>query len=387
MSDDQHTAELKRTPLFNMHAEAGGRMVAFAGYEMPVQYRDGILAEHRWTRAKAGLFDVSHMGQAWLRTRDAELSAPDAHDKVAAALETLVPSDIASLAPGEARYTLLMNDQGGALDDLIVTRPYGAERQGYVFLVVNASRKADDYAHIAARLGDRCALEIKDDRSLLALQGPQAEAALESVAPGVSAQTFMGMRPYQWNGADLLVSRSGYTGEDGFEISVPNDHAAAFADALLAHDDVAWIGLGARDSLRLEAGLCLYGQDIDETTSPVEAALTWTIAKSRRETGGFPGFERIKAELAGGAARKRVGLKPHGQGIPRHGAEVLQGDRVVGTVTSGVFGPTVKGAVAMGYVETALAKPDAELEIALRGKRLKAVVTRMPFVEHRYKRA
>lgn len=371
MSD---TAGLARTPLHALHLELGARMVAFAGYEMPLQYPGGILAEHRQCRDAAALFDVSHMGQAWLA----------AETDAAAALETLVPGDIAGLAPGEMRYTLLLNDEGGAIDDLIVARPGSAER---LSLIVNAARKAQDYRHIGERLAGRARLEPAEGLALLALQGPRAEGALAALCPAARGLRFMSSARLAVDGIACTVARSGYTGEDGFEISVPASRAGDVARLLLAHPDVEPAGLGARDVLRLEAGLCLYGQDLDETTSPVEAGLAWTVAPGRRRAADFPGAARILGELAEGPARRRVGLRPEGRAPVRAGAAILdRRGRQVGTVTSGGFSPRLGAPVAMGYVAAAHGDPDAALFASVRGKEVACRVGALPFVAHRTRR-
>jgi aminomethyltransferase len=367
------------TPLHEEHARAGARMVPFAGYSMPVQYPAGILAEHVWTREHAGLFDVSHMGQA-------ALIGPD-HATTAKALEALVPADILNLRPGRQRYTQLLTDDGGILDDLMVARPGNPLQDGELLLVVNASTKEDDTTHMAARLPAGVELRRFDDRALLALQGPQAEAVLARQAPDVAALSFMEVAQTMIGGIPVQVSRSGYTGEDGFEISVPDERAAELWRLLMADEQVKPIGLGARDSLRLEAGLCLYGHDIDPTTSPVEAGLAWSIQKRRREEGGFPGAARVQREIREGPARVRVGLKPEGRAPAREGAAVTTPDgREVGHVTSGGFGPTVNGPVAMGYVARESSQPGTELALVVRGRPLPAKVVPMPFAPHRYKR-
>ena len=360
---------LSRTPLHDLHVALGARMVPFAGYEMPVQYTGGILAEHRWTRGNAALFDVSHMGQATIRGEDR-----------VAALEALVPGDVAALAPGRMRYTMLTGDDGGILDDIIVTNV-----GDYLFLVVNAARKQADLAHLRAALPASCELAELSERALLALQGPAAAAVMARLAPGAERLDFMSAAPFVVDGSPLAVTRSGYTGEDGFEISVPAADAVRIAELLLGHDEVAPAGLGARDTLRLEAGLCLYGHDIDETTTPVEAGLAWTISKRRRAEGGFPGADRILREIADGPARRRVGLALEGRAPAREHAEIIdaQGSRI-GTVTSGGFGPTVGAPVAMGYVEAAHAAPDTPVDILVRDKPRPARVARLPFVAHRY---
>lgn len=361
--------DLLTTPLTALHQSLGAKMVPFAGYLMPVQFPLGVLGEHRHTRAKAGLFDVSHMGQ--LRIDGGE---------AAARMETLVPGDIAGLAAGRTRYTQFTNAEGGILDDLMVTNA-----GDHLFVVVNAACKQADTALLRETFGS--AVTPLDDRALLALQGPAAEAVLSALAPAAAAMSFMSFQAMDVAGAPCFVTRSGYTGEDGYEISVPAGAAQALAERLLAHPDVEPVGLGARDSLRLEAGLCLYGHDIDTTTSPVEAALTWSIGKRRREQGGFPGAARIQAELAGGTARRRVGIRPEGRAPAREGTEITDvGGRPVGRVTSGGFGPTVDGPVAMGYVETALAAEGTELLLVVRGKPLPARVARLPFVTPGYKR-
>jgi aminomethyltransferase len=370
---------LKRTPLYDLHVALGAKMVPFAGYAMPVQYPLGILKEHLHTRAEAGLFDVSHMGQA-------NLDGPD-HATTAAALEALVPTDIAGLKPGQQRYSQLLNDEGGIIDDLMVTRPTSAEEDGRLFLVVNAGRKDVDYAHIAARLPGNVKLTPLADRALLAFQGPAAASLMAKLSGNAAKLQFMHVGSERVGDFDCHVSRSGYTGEDGFEISVAADQATDLAKLLLAQPNVQPIGLGARDSLRLEAGLCLYGHDIDETTSPIEAGLAWSIQKRRRTEGGFPGFERIRDELARGSGRKRVGIKPEGRAPAREGTEILAmlGDRI-GMVTSGGFGPSVNAPVAMGYVHSGYAAPGTSVNLMVRGKALTASVVPLPFVAHRYLR-
>ncbi len=373
------TEPLKRVPLHDAHVALGARIVPFAGYEMPVQYRDGIIAEHGWTREKAGLFDVSHMGQARIVAAD--------HEAAARFLETLVPADILNLKPGQQRYTQLLNEQGGILDDLMVTRPVDPSLDGTLILVVNAGCKDHDYRHIETLLTEGVALHRDDDRALLALQGPGAAAVLARLAPEAAAMTFMSARPLPIAGIPAHVSRSGYTGEDGYEISVANRDARALWDKLLADPDVKPIGLGARDSLRLEAGLPLYGHDINQETSPVEAGLTWSIQRRRREEGGFPGQIRILNEIARGALRRRVGLLPEGRQPAREGAEIRTRDgQLVGEVTSGGFGPTVGGPVAMGYVVAEFSGLGTELDLIVRGKAIPARVVTLPFTPHRYRR-
>lgn len=369
----------KHTPLHGLHVELGARMVPFAGYDMPVQYPTGIIAEHNHTRTAAGLFDVSHMGQAFL-------VGPD-HAATAAAMEALAPADVLNLKPGRQRYTQLLNDDGGVIDDLMMTRPADAGDDGRLMLVVNASRKDVDYAWIEARLPAGVRLETAPERALLAIQGPKAEAVLGRHCDQIATLDFMAARPAVIAGADCHVSRSGYTGEDGFEISVAGDAAEDLARILLAEDEVLPIGLGARDSLRLEAGLCLYGHELDETTSPVEAGLVWSMQKRRRIDGGFPGFERIRRELTDGPSRVRVGLVVEGRAPAREGAEIRTPEgETVGIVTSGGFAPSFGGPIAMGYLPPSLAAPDTVVDLVVRGRPLTARVAKMPFVAHRYKR-
>lgn len=363
-------APLKRTPLYDLHLELGAKLVPFAGYEMPVQYPPGIIAEHRWTRENAGLFDVSHMGQIRVFGADAD-----------AALERLVPGDLKALDQGRMRYTLFTNDAGGVLDDLMATRlPDG------FLLVVNAARKEADLAHLQGALGaDRVVAQF--DRGLLALQGPKAAAVLARHAPEAARLAFLSGAEMSIGGAPCFVTRSGYTGEDGFEIGCPGERAADIARLLLGEPEVRPIGLGARDSLRLEAGLCLYGHDIDETTTPVEAGLAWAIGKRRRAEGGFPGADVILRQLRDGPARRRIGVRPEGRQPAREGAPVLDSQGAeVGKLTSGGFGPTVNAPIAMGYVAAALAQPGTPLQLLVRGKALPATAASLPFTPHRYHR-
>ncbi len=367
---------LKTTPLNALHRRLGAKMVPFAGYDMPVQYPAGILKEHLHTRAAAGLFDVSHMGQAFLRG-----------DAVDAAFETLVPGAIRELKPGQIRYTMLLNEAGGIRDDLMVTRPLGSEDGRTLFLVVNAGTKDADFAHIASSLAGRSELERLDGRALLALQGPKAAEVFARFAPEAASLKFMHAATLSVMGLDFYVSRSGYTGEDGYEISVPADAAEDFAQALLKEPEVLPIGLGARDSLRLEAGLCLYGHDIDETTTPVEANLTWAIGKRRKTDRDFPGADRILGQLFDGAPRLRVGLLPLEKAPAREGTAIHAPDgRPIGVVTSGGFGPTVGGPICMGYVEPAFAKDGTDVALMVRGTPRPARVAPMPFAPHRYHR-
>jgi aminomethyltransferase len=376
------SAILLRTPLHPLHLELGGRMVPFAGYEMPVQYEPGILREHLHTRAAAGLFDVSHMGQLALWPLSGKI------EDAARALETLVPADILGLAEGRQRYALFTSESGGILDDLMV-----ANRGSHLFLVVNAACKDDDEAHLRAHLSAACRIERLAGRALIALQGPQAEGALARLSSDIASMRFMDVRSVTLLSAACEVSRSGYTGEDGFEISVPASRAQDLARALLAGRNVMPIGLGARDSLRLEAGLCLHGSDIDTTTTPVEAALEWAMQKSRRaggaRAGGFPGAGVILRQLSDGAPRRRVGLRPQGRAPVRHGAALFRaeaGGGAVGVITSGGFGPSVNAPVAMGYVPAADAGAGEMLFAEVRGKRIPVEVCEMPFVPSKYKR-
>ncbi|MFN3658022.1 MAG: glycine cleavage system aminomethyltransferase GcvT [Pseudolabrys sp.] len=382
MTDAQPATPLKTTPLHALHIELGARMVPFAGYDMPVQYPAGILKEHLHVRAAAGLFDVSHMGQFELRARSGRI------DDAARALESVVPVDLVGLKGGRQRYALLTNDAGGIRDDLMI-----ANCVDRFVIVANAACKDADEAYLRDALAAQCELVRRDDRALLALQGPQAEQVLAALAPDVAAMRFMDVRAVRIAGIDCTVSRSGYTGEDGFEISVPAGEADALARKLLADTRVAPIGLGARDSLRLEAGLCLYGSDLDPSTTPVGAALEWSIQASRRRggtrAGGFPGAEAILAQLENGPARRRVGLRPDGRAPIRHGARLFrdaQGAEEIGVVTSGGFGPTVNAPVAMGYVAASAAATDGLIYAELRGAFVPVRVAPLPFVPTRYKR-
>ncbi|GGB52223.1 aminomethyltransferase [Roseibium aquae] len=379
MAESDLTAELLPTPLHDLHVELGAKMVPFAGYSMPVQYPSGIMSEHLHTREAAGLFDVSHMGQAFL-------TGPD-HETTARALEALTPSNFVELKPGKQRYTVFLNEQGGIIDDLMVSRPLSAEEDGRLMLVVNAARKIIDYAHLRERLPENVGLEIVEDRALIAVQGPQAVAVVAAHAPQAADLGFMEAAAMEFDGIDCHISRSGYTGEDGVEMSVPAGAAEAIARALLADERVKPIGLGARDSLRLEAGLCLYGHDLDEGTSPVEGAITFAMQKRRRENGGFPGAVRIQNELAEGPSRVRVGLKLEGRAPAREGAGIQALDGTpIGTVTSGGFAPTLGAPIAMGFVASGHAGAGTEVNLIVRGRELPAEVTEMPFVPHRYHR-
>ncbi|MBZ8117025.1 glycine cleavage system aminomethyltransferase GcvT [Roseovarius sp. LXJ103] len=371
--------ELFHTPLHALHVELGAKMVSFAGYAMPVQYPSGVLHEHLHTRSKAGLFDVSHMGQVRVEGAD--------YITAATALETLIPVDILGLEPDRQRYGFFTNDAGGIQDDLMISN-----RGDHIFLVVNAGCKANDIAYLKARLSGVAVTEITD-RALLALQGPAAETVLSTLNAKAGSMRFMDVASLSLAGVECWVSRSGYTGEDGYEISVPSAQAEAFARDLLAHPDVAPIGLGARDSLRLEAGLCLYGHDIDTDTTPVQAGLGWAIQKVRRNggdrAGGFPGADVILAELGNGAARKRVGLLPEGRAPMREGVPLfaqVDDEIPIGMITSGGFGPTVGAPIAMGYVPTAQAVTGTRVFGELRGKRLPLTITSLPFTPANFKR-
>lgn len=375
------TIPLKQTPLHALNVALGGRMVAFAGYEMPVQFPAGVLKEHLHTREAAGLFDVSHMGQITVRPKSGDVR------DAAAALETLVPADIAGLAPGRQRYGFFTNEHGGILDDLMI-----ANRGDHFLLIVNAACKGADFLHLIGSIGTSCDVTMLD-RALVAIQGPRAAEAIATLAPACASKRFMDIGSLTVVGEEYTVSRSGYTGEDGFEISLPKSHAEEAVRALLALDGVAPIGLGARDSLRLEAGLCLHGSDITQDTTPVEAALEWAISPARRyggaRAGGFPGADIILGQLANGAARRRVGLKPEGRQPVRGGAALFaapDGGDAIGAVTSGGFGPTINAPVAMGYVPASLSSSGTVVYADVRGKRIAATVTTLPFVPHRYRR-
>ncbi|MBL4747638.1 MAG: glycine cleavage system aminomethyltransferase GcvT [Magnetovibrio sp.] len=372
MSDpvSETNENLLKTPLDALHRELGARMVPFTGYLLPVQYPAGILKEHLHTREKASLFDVSHMGQAFLKG-----------DQAIAAFESLVPGDYQILAQGKTRYSVLLNEHGGILDDLMATRI-----QGGLYLVVNAACKAQDFAHIEAHVKGRATLEILSDRALLAIQGPRAGDIVARLAPETADMTFMTFREVDIAGIPCFVTRSGYTGEDGFEISVAASQAVALAKILLADPDVEPAGLGARDSLRLEAGLCLYGHDITTDTTPIEADLKWAVNKRRRAEGGFPGAAVILDQLANGTERCRVGILPKGRAPAREGTEIQSLDgTTIGAVTSGGYGPSVGGPVAMGYVKTAFAAPETLVNLIVRNKPLAAKIVKMPFTAKTYK--
>ena len=369
-------ASAMKTPLYDLHVALGARMVEFAGYYMPVQYPGGIIHEHQHTRTAAGLFDVSHMGQVRISGEGS-----------ARALESLTPMDVVDLESGHMRYGVFTDPDGGILDDLIVGNAGSS-----LLMVVNAACKVNDITRMRAAVGERVQVEEFTDRALLALQGPAAREVLVSVAPGIADMPFMTMTEVELAGIPCGLSCSGYSGEDGFEISVANADAEALAKMLLANDAVAPVGLGARDSLRLEAGLSLYGQDLSEETTPVEAGLTWTIGKARRSggerAGGFPGEDHILQQLSNGASRRLVGLRPQGRAPVRAGANLVDaGGDLIGSVTSGGFGPTLGAPVAMGYVSTGHGKPGTVVQAAVRGRHLPTEVVRLPFVERRYHRS
>ncbi|WP_072376399.1 glycine cleavage system aminomethyltransferase GcvT [Rhizobium tibeticum] len=375
------TTALKKTPLHALHLSLGARMVPFAGYEMPVQYPAGVMKEHIQTRTSAGVFDVSHMGQVVIKAKSGK------YEDAALALESLVPVDILGLAEGRQRYGFFTDDNGGILDDLMITH-----LDDHLFVVVNAACKDADLAHLQKHIGDTCDI-ILLDRALIALQGPRAVEVLAELWADVAAMKFMDVRHCRLHDVSCLVSRSGYSGEDGFEISIPTDKAEDVTKRLLEHPDVQPIGLGARDSLRLEAGLCLYGNDIDTTTTPVEAALEWGMQKARRtggaRAGGFSGAGRILSELEKGAARRRVGLKPEGKAPVRGHSKLFadpEGKSEIGEVTSGGFGPSVEHPVAMGYVNVAQAAVGTQVYAEVRGKYLPVTVSALPFITPTYKR-
>jgi aminomethyltransferase len=378
---------LKTTPVTSLWAATGGRMVPFAGYLMPVQFAEGVMAEHKWTREKCGMFDVSHMGPAFFALNDQSVTGDAAHAAIAAIAETILPCDVAGLAPGQLRYTPLPNAEGGILDDLFVGRPADLDQQGTLYFVVNAGCKEQDFAIIAKAGEGKATLARADDRALIALQGPKAIDVIGNIGNGPKTLAFMEFMTLDGPFGRVVVSRSGYTGEDGFEVLIEADKAEAFVRTMLANANVKPIGLGARDSLRLEAGLCLYGHDLNETISPIEAGLAWTIQKVRRERADFPGATRILSELANRPSRKRVGLLPADKAPAREGTEIhnLSG-HTIGIVTSGGFGPTVGGPVAMGYVDMASAAIGTPLDLIIRDQPRRWTVTALPFVPHNYVR-
>ena len=379
---------LLQTPLTEAHRRAGARMVGFAGYDMPVQYAPGVLKEHLWTRAHAGLFDVSHMGPAFLTLEQRSGDPTADHAAISAVIEPLICGDIAGLAPGQLRYTLLLNEDGGIIDDLMIGRPVEENRQGQLYLVVNASRKDIDFALIASMAHGAARLERADDRALIAIQGPEAAVVCGEILPAAAALGFMRSARFDLEGNAVVASRCGYTGEDGFEILAAPELAVKLWDRLVSDARVEPVGLGARDSLRLEAGLPLWGNDIDETTSPVEAALDFAVSKKRLKAGAMRGTARIARERADGPGRLRVGLKVL-QGAPaREGAPIADGEgREIGVVTSGGFSPSLGAPIAMGYVPPAFATPGTQLQVIVRGRPQVAEVASLPFTPHRYHRA
>ncbi len=386
--DDQHTppgsTALLETPLSAAHRQASARMVPFAGYDMPVQYAEGVLAEHRWTREHAGLFDVSHMGPAFLGLVDPTGDPEADHRAIAALIEPLVSGDIAGLKPGQLRYTLLLNPNGGILDDLMVGRPAHPDRQGELFIVVNAGTKTADFARIEKAAGERAELQRADDGGLMALQGPEAAAIAAKLWPGAAELGFMTFAMFAYGDDTVVVSRSGYTGEDGFEILVPREAAERLWRELASDERVKPVGLGARDSLRLEAGLPLYGHDLDDTVSPIEAGLGFAVSKRRRNAGDLAGARRIEAELDGQLNRVRVGLRGLTGAPAREGAQIADNGQVIGRVTSGGFSPSLNIPVAMGFVPPQYQAPGTALQLVVRGRALPAEVVALPFTPHRY---
>ncbi len=385
-SAEPNASDINTVPLNDIHAASGGRMVPFAGYSLPVQYADGIVAEHNWTRTHAGLFDVTHMGPSFVRLNATSGDVEADHAAIAALVEPLVCGDLQGLKPGQVRYTLLLNDQGGTRDDLMIARPLRPESAGSLYVVVNSATKEADFALIAAALGGKARLERADDNVLLALQGPEAAAVMTDLVPGAIELGFMQYAAFDWQGTELVISRSGYTGEDGFEMLVSAGRAADLWTALTADARVKPIGLGARDSLRLEAGLPLYGHELDETISPVEAGLNFVLSKARRERADFPGAERILAELADGTSRIRIGLEVEGAPA-REGAEIVDAEgKAIGVVTSGGFSPSLNRSIALGLVPPSFATPGTAIGVSLRGRVRPARVAETPFVPHRYYR-
>ncbi len=385
MSDDHNAEDLKKTALYQFHVDNGGKMVPFAGYEMPVQFPMGVMNEHKHCRASAGLFDVSHMGQGFLIAEDGT------YETVAKFIETLVPANIQALEPGQQRYSQLLNEEGGILDDLMISRLGMEGHTHWAYIVVNGACKDADFAHIEKHLPDGITLRVPDGLSLIALQGPKAAEVMARYLPAAAEMAFMSAQdtPIDLDGEELWchISRSGYTGEDGYELSIKSDKIVAFCESLLKHDEVGPIGLGARDSLRLEAGLCLYGHDIDTTTSPIEAGLTWSIQKNRREEGGFLGAERVQKELSEKPARRRVGIQPLGRAPAREGTIIQSNEGTeIGVITSGGFGPTFEGPVAMGYVKRRFAKAGTNVQLIVRGKEMPAKIVKLPFIPNNFYR-
>ncbi len=380
MREGIEMTELHTTPLHQLHLDLNAKMMAFAGYDMPINYPLGVMKEHLQTREKAGLFDVSHMGQIIFSGAPVE--------DIALFLESLIPVNIAGLKPGRQRYGFFTNEKGGILDDLML-----ANRGDDIFMIVNAACKVQDIAHLKEHKPDHITMDVIEDRALLALQGPESEAVMARLIPQTQDMKFMDSRVFSYNGFEIWISRSGYTGEDGFEISVPGNEAIDFAQTLLSHDEVEMIGLGARDSLRLEAGLCLYGHDLDASTTPIEGALQWGIQKIRRKEGaregGFLGADIILAQLDAGVEKIRVGLKPEGRAPMREGVKLFADEtsaEPIGNITSGGFGPTISAPVAMGYVGTEYSAMGTQLFGDVRGKRLPVTITELPFVPANFKR-
>ena len=381
-------AEPQKLPLDAVWRARTSKFADFAGYDMPIQF-EGLIAEHNWTREHAGLFDVSHMGPCFFALPKGHgLEGDAAHKKVASLIERLVPADIQGLKPGQVRYTTLLNADGGILDDLMIARPAEPTAAGDLYIVVNAGCKIEDWKLIEAATKGEANLVRADDRCLLALQGPTtAQAASVVIAPELNDMNFMTVRRIETQRfGRLTITRSGYTGEDGYEILVRAEHARDLTEALLAHAEVKPVGLGARDSLRLEAGLCLYGHDLDPTTSPIEADLAWTIQKRRREAADFPGAKRILREYELGASRKRVGIRPNDRAPAREGVEITKDGKNIGVVTSGGFSPILNGPISMGYVDAAHAEPGHVVELIVRGQPRSATIVPLPFVPHRYVR-
>ncbi len=372
---------IQKTKLYDFHVAAGAKMVPFAGYAMPVQYPLGVMKEHLHCRESAGLFDVSHMGQAFIIADDGNF------ETAAAFLEKLVPCDVRSLAPGQQRYTQFLNEDGGILDDLMVSRLGLEGHQHWIYIVVNAGRKTEDFSHINKHLPDGLKLKILDDMSLIALQGPKAVDVVSKYIPDARTMPFMSSLDVPLEGMWCHISRSGYTGEDGYEIAVKHGDVVAMCELFLSHEQVELIGLGARDSLRLEAGLCLYGHDIDETTSPIEAGLIWSIQKHRRVEGGFLGAARVQKEIAERPSRRRVGIRPDGRAPAREGTVIQNMDgKEIGVITSGGFGPSVGGPVAMGYVKRRYSRAGMDVNLVIRGKAKPAKVVKLPFVPNNFYR-
>ncbi|HWA23351.1 MAG TPA: glycine cleavage system aminomethyltransferase GcvT [Caulobacterales bacterium] len=380
---DSSDSPLLKLPLDGLHRSLGAKFAPFSGYDMPVQY-EGLIAEHNWTRTNAGLFDVSHMGPCFLTLNEGVGVGDEAHKRIAAIVEKLVPADIQGLKPGQIRYTVLLNDSGGVLDDLMIARPLAPMRQGALYIVVNAGMKTQDFRLLAHASGSEAKLERADDQILLALQGPKAVVVAARLAPDLAQLSFMHTWRGQILGENCVVARSGYTGEDGYELLVPPAIAEKVAQFLLDQPEVRPIGLGARDTLRLEAGLCLYGHELGETISPIEADLAWTIQKRRRAAGDFPGAKRILSELSAGPKIKRVGIRPADRAPARDNTEIQVNGHKIGVVTSGGFSPTLNAPISMGYVEAPYAAPGTRIDLIVRGQARVAEIVPLPFVPHRY---